>query len=84
MGMAASKVLKGQTSININPGILRQGRAIAKEDHRSFSSFVESCIAKEIRRYIAMKALDADIAKEEEAQRRRALTKAPRRASTSA
>lgn len=82
--MSNTKVLKGQTSININPSILKQGRAIAKDDHRSFSSFVEACIAKEIRRHIAMKALDAEILKEEAAQRRRALTKAPRKASTSA
>lgn len=75
---------KGQTSINIAPSILKQGRAIARDDHRSFSSFVESCIAKEIRRYIAMKELDAKLAQEEEVQRRRALTKAPRKASTSA
>lgn len=81
--MSNTKVLKGQTSININPSILKQGRAIAKDDHRSFSSFVEACIAKEIRRHIAMKALDAEIAKEEAAQRRRALTKAPRKDSTS-
>ena len=67
---------KGQTTICINHGILRQARKLAVDEHRSFSSLVESCLVRAISRHERLREIDMELDKEEARQRRRVFTDA--------
>lgn len=69
-------VKKGQTTICINHGILRQARKLAVDEHRSFSSLVESCLVRAISRHERLREIDMELDKEEARHRRRVFTDA--------
>ena len=70
-------VKKGQTTICINHGVLKQARKLATDERRSFSSLVEACLVRAIARHDKLREIDAEMDKEEARQRRKVFTAAP-------
>lgn len=70
-------IRKGQTTVNISFGVLKAARQVAEDEHRSLSSLIEACLVREIERHKRLKAIDAEIAREEQQIRKRAMTKKP-------
>ncbi len=69
---------KGQTTVNIDYGILNKASKLADDECRSFSSLVEIALKRELQRHELMKKYEAQMAKEEVQKHRRPAAKSKR------